>query len=277
MKNKILIYLSLIALVIIFYLTLPDNKPKVVVCDVGQGDAILATYKNIQILVDVGPNNKKVLKCLQNNLPFWDKTIEVVILTHGDSDHVGALDDLRRSYKVGQFFSNGYLDEEIEQKIYSRKLSQNDIVSLGIFTFEVVWPEENVGSEASNGSQVLTDKDGNENSIAGILTVPSTILGQNWKMFLTGDMESEAEQKLVWREILNEPVDVLKVSHHGSNTGTSDELLDMLKPKTAVISVGKNNRFGHPTEEILEKLKRFEIKIRRTDLEGEIEVFKVDY
>ena len=277
MKNKILIYLSLIALVIIFYLTLPDNKPKVVVCDVGQGDAILATYKNIQILVDVGPNNKKVLKCLQNNLPFWDKTIEVVILTHGDSDHVGALDDLRRSYKVGQFFSNGYLDEGIEQKIYSRKLSQNDIVSLGIFTFEVVWPEENVGSEASNGSQVLTDKDGNENSIAGILTVPSTILGQNWKMFLTGDMESEAEQKLVWREILNEPVDVLKVSHHGSNTGTSDELLDMLKPKTAVISVGKNNRFGHPTEEILEKLKRFEIKIRRTDLEGEIEVFKVDY
>ena len=277
MKNKILIYLSLIALIIIFGLTLPDNKPKVVVCDVGQGDAILATYKNIQILVDVGPNNKKVLKCLENNLPFWDKKIEVVILTHGDSDHVGALDDLLRSYKVDQFFSNGYLDEEIEQKIYSRKSSQNDIVSLSIFTFEVVWPEENVRSEAIDKPQFLADKDGNENSVAGILSILLTSSGQNWRMFLTGDMESEAEQKLVWREVLDKPVEVLKVSHHGSNTGTSDELLDVLKPKMAVISVGKNNRFGHPTEEILEKLKLFGAKIRRTDLEGEIEVFRAGY
>lgn len=59
----------------------------------------------------MGPNNKKVLKCLENHLPFWDKTIEVVILTHGDSDHVEGLDDLIRSYKVDKFFSNGFLEE----------------------------------------------------------------------------------------------------------------------------------------------------------------------
>jgi competence protein ComEC len=85
--------LTLIALIGIFYFTLPDNHPKVVVCDVGQGDAILATYKNIQLLVDIGPNNKKILRCLENHIPFWDKTIEVVILTHGDSDCIGGLMD----------------------------------------------------------------------------------------------------------------------------------------------------------------------------------------
>ena len=256
MKNKILIYLSLLALIIIFYLTLPDNKARVVVCDVGQGDAILATYKNIQLLIDVGPDNKKILKCLEKHLPFWDKTIEVVILTHGDSDHVGGLNDLIRSYKIGQFFSNGLLDWGIEQKIYSRKLGQNDILSVGLFSFEVVSPEDN--------NEIKTD---NENSIVGYLN----FLGnKSWSMFMTGDMDIETEQRLVWRQIINKKVDVLKVSHHGSNTGTSDEILEILNPKVAVISVGKNNKFGHPNDDILKKIEDKNIEIIRTDMNGEI-------
>ena len=262
MKNKILIYLSLIALIIIFYLTLPDNQAKVVVCDVGQGDAILATYKNVQLLVDVGPDNKKVLKCLENHLPFWDKTIEVVILTHGDSDHIGGLNDLLRSYKIKKFFSNGQLGEEIEQKIYSQNLSQNDIISVGLFQFEVMSPGINLEN--------MTD---NENSVVGFLKYPSINSGRVWSMFMSGDIDKETEQRLVWREILRQTqdeVDVLKVSHHGSDSGTSDEILEVLKPKVAVISVGKNNRFGHPTEEILKKLEDKKIKIKRTDIDGEI-------
>lgn len=241
-----------------FYLTLPKNKPIVVVCDVGQGDAILATYKNIQILFDVGPDNKKVLKCLENHLPFWDKTIEAVILSHGDSDHAGGLNDLMKVYKVKKFFSNGYLDKDIEQKIYSQKINQSDIISISLFTFEVVWPEPSVTKAM----------DGNENSVAGILTIKN----MDWSMFLSGDMEKEAEQKLVWRQILNKPVTLLKVSHHGSATATSEELLDILKPKEAVISVGKENRFGHPTNEVLERLKGKEIEVLRTDIEEEIMV-----
>ncbi len=268
MKNKILIYLSLIALIIIFYLTLPDGRAKVVVCDVGQGDAILATYKNIQMLVDVGPDNKKVLKCLENYLPFWDKTIEVVILTHGDSDHVGGLDDLLRSYKVNKFFSNGLLGDEIEQKIYSQKVGQNDIISVGLFEFEVVWP-------LTNSNVVLaSEEDSNENSVVGFLNWLPVVVGQEWSMFMSGDMGAETEQKLVWRQIVTDNVDVLKVSHHGSNTGTSDEILEVLKPKVAVISVGKNNQFGHPTEDVLKKFKDRNIKIQRTDIDGEI-LFKL--
>lgn len=266
MKNKILIYLSLISLIIIFYLTLPNGRAKVVVCDVGQGDAILATYKNIQLLVDVGPDNKKVLRCLENHLPFWDKTVEVVILTHGDSDHVGGLNDLLRSYKVNKFFSNGLLDKEVEQNIYSQKISQNDIVSIGLFDFEVMSPELN-----------LENTKDNENSVVGVLKIDSPVSGQAWSMFMSGDVDKETEQKLVWRGVLDQDygipkngVDVLKVSHHGSNTGTSDEILETLKPKMAVISVGRNNRFGHPTEDILKKLKDRKIEIKRTDIDGEI-------
>lgn len=273
--KRLILFLSLIVLVGMFYATLPNTKPMVVVCDVGQGDAILATYKNTQILFDVGPDNKKVLRCLENHMPFWDKTIEVVILSHGDSDHVGGLNDVIKSYKVKNFFSNGYLDKDIEQKIYSKKISQNDIVSTSLFNIEVVWPPS-----TSSGL-----KDGNENSVAGILSVPSThsinseqaSSGQIWTMFLSGDMEMEAEQKIVWREILRQAqdeVDVLKVSHHGSKTATSQELLNVLKPKTAVISVGKNNRFGHPTTEVLERLKQSGAEIIRTDLTGEV-IFKI--
>ena len=254
----------------VFYATLPHTKPMVVVCDVGQGDAILATYKNTQILFDVGPDNKKVLKCLENHMPFWDKTIEGVILSHGDSDHVGGLNDVMKLYKVKNFFSNGYLDKEIEQKISSKKISQNDILSISLFDFEVVWPDQNIENEGSASS---ADKDGNENSVAGILTVPSISSWQSWSMFLTGDIESEVEQKLVWRGVLRQDfgtLNVLKVSHHGSRTATSQELLDVLKPKVAVISVGKNNRFGHPTTEVLERLKNIGAEIKRTDLNGEV-------
>jgi len=257
--KRLILFISLIGLVVMFWLTLPKNKPIVVVCDVGQGDAILATYKNIQILFDVGPENKKVLKCLENHVPFWDKTIEAVVLSHGDSDHTGGLTDLMKVYKVKKFFSNGYLDKEIEQKIYSQKISQNDIISISLFNFEVVWPPAYVET-------TVGERDGNQNSVAGLLSIKNN----GWSMLLTGDMEKEVEQKLVWRQILTKQVTVLKVSHHGSATATSEELLEVLNPKIAVISVGKNNRFGHPREEVIKKLEVKNVEIKRTDFDGEI-------
>ncbi|MFA5750048.1 MAG: MBL fold metallo-hydrolase [Candidatus Shapirobacteria bacterium] len=262
MKNRIILFISLLGLVIIFGLTLPSKKAQVVVCDVGQGDAILASYKNIQILIDVGPDNKKVLGCLERHVSFWDKTIEIVILTHGDSDHVGGLNDILKSYKVNQFFSNGLLNKDIEQKIYSKKIGQNDVINTNMFDFEVVSP----------ALQSKIDEDENKNSIAGILRRKGEI---KWSMFMSGDIEKETEQRLVWRETIKEKVDVLKVSHHGSETATSYEILDLLKPKMAVISVGKNNRFGHPRGEVLERLNKRNIEIKRTDIDGEV-VFKLN-
>ena len=247
MKTRIILFLSLIVLIIIFWLTLPSKKVELIFCDVGQGDAALMTYKNWQMLIDTGPNNKKVLSCLEKNIPFWDKKIEVVIITHGDNDHSGGLSDVLKYYQIEQLFS-------------SENLSQFDLVKNNWMTFEVVNPKE----------KVKKGEDNNENSIVGILKFYDFKIERDVKIFMAADIDLETEQRLVWQKILTEEVDVLKVSHHGSKNGTSEELLNVLKPKVAVISVGKENKFGHPTKEVLDKLKAKNIEIKRTDLYGNI-------
>lgn len=243
MKTRIILFLSLMGLLVIFWLTLPSQKVNVIFCDVGQGDATLVTYKNWQMLIDTGPNNKRVLTCLEKNVPFWDKEIEMVMITHGDNDHSGGLTDVSKFYKI-------------EQIIDSKKVSQFDLVKTNWMEFEVV----NSGPN-----------DNNEGSIAGILSY------ENSKIFLSGDITTEVEQRLVWQKVLKEKVDVLKVSHHGSKNGTSDELLKVLKPKIAVISVGIKNRFGHPAKEVLDRLKEKGIEILRTDLNGEIPIMDLRF
>ena len=235
------------ALVILFWLTLPSQKVNVIFCDVGQGDATLVTYKNWQMLIDTGLNNKRVLTCLEKNVPFWDKKIEVVMITHRDNDHSGGLADVSKFY-------------QIEQIIDSKKVSQFDLIKTSWLEFEVVNPKE----------KVKEGRDNNENAIAGILIFYDTKLKKEIKIFMAADIDLETEQKLVWQQILKEKVDILKVSHHGSKNGTSEELLELLKPKIAVVSVGVKNNFGHPTKEVLSKLKEKGIKIWRTDLNGEI-------
>lgn len=130
-----------------------------VFCDVGQGDAILVVYKNWEMLVDSGPNDKKVLSCLDSSIPFWDKKIEVFLLTHGDSDHNREALNVFKYYKVYKFFSNGELLMEIEQKHSSIKLNTFDVIKTSLTIFEVVNSAENYKNDSGD----------NEKSIAGIL------------------------------------------------------------------------------------------------------------
>jgi competence protein ComEC len=130
-------------------------------------------------------------------------------------------------------------------------------------TFEVVNPKE----------KVEKGDDNNQNSVAGILSFYSADLKREVRVFMAADIDLETEQRLVWQKILRQAqdeVDILKVSHHGSKDGTSEELLEVLKPKLAVISVGAKNRFGHPTKEVLDRLKEKGIEVKRTDRDGDI-------
>lgn len=253
MRIKLLLTISFLALAVLFLVTLPDKKTRVIFCDVEQGDGILIIKNNFQMLVDTGPENKKILNCLEKHMPFWDKKIEAVVITHWDSDHSGGLKDLEENFKIDQIFCG------IEHKSCSAKIEENDILRFDKIDFEVVSNEgiEGKGVDESNGG-----------SVVGMLK----IFDKNFLMM--GDAPGEIEQKMVWRgvlqsRILEGKIDVLKVSHHGSGTATTDELLDFTKPKEAVISVGKNN-FGHPTKEVLERLKKRGIKIQRTDESGDI-------
>jgi len=256
MNHKLILFLSLIFLLVLFLVTLPSKKVEVIFCDVGQGDATLIVSKNWQMLIDTGPKNKKVLNCLENNLPFWDKKIEVIMVTHGDSDHSGGLEDIKKYYKI-------------EQEIYSKNVNQYDVIKNNLITFEVLNPV----------LQSRIDNDNNQNSIAGILKYWNSDLKREVKIFMAADIDIETEQRLVWKGVLRQgygtlgsEVDILKVSHHGSKNGTSEEILNILKPKIAVISVGAKNNFGHPTKEILDRLKTRNVEIKRTDQNGEIKI-----
>lgn len=226
-----------------------------VFCDVGQGDGALVVQRNVQVLIDVGPDNGLMERCISEHLPFWDRRIEVVIVSHWDSDHSGGLKSILSKYKVDNLYANHKPNGEFEQKFYTADLRQNDVLRIGEIDFDIRWPEEIRGVD--NDDSVVIE------------------MGQAGKRFLfLGDVGREVEQKMVWRSVLH-PADygtlrIVKISHHGSSTGTSDELLDYWKPDVAVISVGGKNRFGHPTKEVLEKLEKRGVKVWRTDEEGEL-------
>jgi len=257
--------------------TFPKREElKLVFCDVGQGDAILLSRGNLQVLIDGGPD-KRVLECLGRNLPFWDKTIEMVVVTHGEKDHLGGLIDVLESYRVLYFVTDNlavdsnYFREfrrlifESQAEVIEPKVGQK--LEIGDLSFEVLWPrlwrgEPNEESSIWQSDRVLGASDYTEEP-----NERSLVLKFKFKQVqatLTGDISSKTEEKIDFS-----PAEILKVPHHGSKYSTSDFLLGEVNPKLAVICVGKNH-FGHPTEEVLNKLKSRGIKIWRTDTQGEL-------
>lgn len=261
--------------------SLPDNRLHLVFCDVGQGDAILISYKNTQVLVDGGPDSK-VIRCLANNMPFWDRTLEMIILTHPQADHFTGLIDVIKRYNISQFVINSVVSDsagfwqfhqavlEEKAKIYSPKAG--DRLKIGPMEFLILWPKEKLGDPLVwQPASWRADKEKilGVASIAGEINKTSIVLKlsfDNFDTLLAGDIGFDIEKQL---ELA--PVEVLKVAHHGSKYSTSEEFLEQVKPALAVISVGKN-QFGHPTKEAIERLSNQAIKLLRTDEEGEIEI-----
>lgn len=240
----------------LWWVSRPDGKTKVIFCDVGQGDGALIVQGSIQVLIDVGPDNGRMEKCLSDHLPFWERQLEAVIISHWDSDHGGGLKSILSKYKVNNLYANHKPNGEFEQKFYTADLRQNDVLRIGEIDFDIRWPEEIRGVD--NDDSVVIEME------------------QTGKRYLfLGDVGREVEQKMVWRRIIETrnlelETRIIKISHHGSSAGTSDEILDYWKPDIAVISVGEKNRFGHPTKEVLEKLEKRGVKIWRIDEEGEL-------
>jgi len=211
MKFRIFLWLVLFGLGFCLLETFKIGGEKIVFCNVGQGDAILIKTEGRKVLVDTGPKNGKVYECLAKNMPFWDKSIDLLIITHPDSDHNGNEEEIKRIYKI-------------EKLINKEVVEKDDEIKVGKSVFRVL----NSGGETSNGGSIVLDFD-----------------FKGRKILLTGDMEEETENKLVWRKEIGEKYDLLKVSHHGSNTASSELFLRRIKPKIAVVSVGKNS-YGHP-------------------------------
>lgn len=248
-----------------------DKKLHIIACDVGQGDAILIkTPQNTDILIDGGPDDS-ILSCLGKHLPFWDRTIEIVILTHPHADHFVGLISVMKKYKILSFNaekienpSAAYIEllkQVKEDRVGERFLVQGDKFRLkdGVI-LETLWPtkdwiDQNSLSEAKsdvNGSSII-----------------EKLSYGKFSILFTGDSQSSVLNKI---SSLIGKMDVFKVPHHGSKTGLNSEILDVLSPKLAIISVGKNNKYGHPAILTVDFLNQFKIKILRTDEKGDIEI-----
>lgn len=254
----------------------PDQNLHLIFCDVGQGDAILVIKGENQVLIDAGPG-EKVLGCLSKHLPFWDKTLELVILTHPEADHAGGLPSVIERYSVRELVSNSLVtDSGIFQKIREEVLKQKipvyspkagDRIKIANLEIEILYPLEKQGDEivwkTEESTQVLGVYTGNLNETA----IVGKIKFGNFDALLTGDIGVRQEAEIEPGE-----VEVLKIAHHGSKYSTSEGFLEKTTPELAIISVGATNRYGHPTSEVLKRLSDLAIKVLRTDINGEIEI-----
>ncbi|MDP2585601.1 MAG: MBL fold metallo-hydrolase [Candidatus Levybacteria bacterium] len=255
-------------------ITYNDKKLHVVVCDVGQGDAIfIRTPQGSDILIDGGPDNS-VLNCLGKHMPFWDRTIEVMILTHPHSDHFMGLFAVLNNYKVKSFAAEelinkttgfaSLMDKIKVQKIPIRFVFAGDrFVLKDQVILEIVGPTQGFIHQTSPGGTI-----GETGEFASLETL---IKYGMFSALLTGDSQVLELRDAVGNYNMKD-IDIFQVPHHGSRFGFDQTILNILNPKIAVISVGKSNKYGHPTAFILDLLKSRNIKTLRTDQVGDIEI-----
>ena len=267
LKTKVVVLGLFVAVGLISIFSLPDKNLHVIACDVGQGDAILLVNGANQILIDGGPDNS-VLNCLGRHMPFWDRKIEMVVLTHPQSDHFTGLIEVFRRYQVDVYLANA--TDNLGNEGY--QVLKKEVGSRGV---KAVGPY--AGQQMRLGLiylDILNPTGGFESKNLNDWSVVAELRFGSFRAFFTGDIEGSMDVKLLEQLALSEVerVDYLKVNHHGSKNGLTNELLEVLRPKVAVISAGKNNHYGHPHQEILEMLKDANAKILRTDQLGDVEI-----
>jgi competence protein ComEC len=233
-------------------------KDEVAFLNVGQGDSELIRTKAGNILIDAGPNNQ-ILFEISKILPFYDRIIDLVIISHPNTDHFNGLFSLLEHYKIRAVMINNLDYPASRYQNLLKQLKINNVLFLkGENGTKIKWDNNFI----SIISPLNSNTNVNNSSLVALLNL-------NQKQFLfTGDIESSVEKKII--KYFNQPIDVLKVPHHGSQTASSEEFLNTLKPKIAVIEVGENN-YGQPHPDTLKRLNAVGAQIFRTDLDGTIQ------
>lgn len=264
------------ATLLFFSLVFPSQKIatpeslKIIFLDVGQGDAILLkTSAGQNILIDGGPD-KGIIYKLDQYIPFYQRKIDLMILTHPDPDHLNGLIEVLKRYQVRSFIFNGVNDESIDYQQFLQKLDELKISK------EVVWQGKKINLIGGYldflfpGQSLVGQnlKDDNEGSL-----VFKLIFGQK-KILFVGDATQKVEEQLL-KEGVDISADILKVGHHGSKSSTGMDFLIKVKPTYAIICVGKDNKYGHPNLRVLKNLENIEAQILRTDQLGDI-IFETD-
>jgi len=263
----LLIFFLFVIAIFLFYLDWQNSHRKLTFAalDIGQGDALfIESPSGTQILFDGGPP-RKILSELRRVMPPFDRSIDAIVITNPDQDHIGGFLDVLKVYKVGQVFEPGTFNDsktyqnlknEIKNKKIPETLARRGMrLDLGEgAVIDILFPDRDVSMWTTNDGSIVAKLSYGETSI-----------------MLMGDSTSETE-KIVLTE--NSKVKlkstILKVGHHGSKTSTSSQFVQIVAPEYALISDGKENKYGHPHQETLSTLNKWGVEVLRTDLLGRI-------
>ena len=277
-KSAVIAFLTLFLLgatAIYQYSRFYDGRLHLIFCDVGQGDAIfIRTPKGKNILIDAGPGDK-VLSCLSNHTPFWERKISLAILTHPHNDHLAGFIQVLKRYEISVFGMEKLENKTQGYKRLMQDINNNEIKINYLFTGDSFKTEDGFKIRIMAPDESFLVK-----------TSPNNIIGENkefsslitlisygsFQAILTGDSQVGELKEAVEKQNLSSSIEIFQIPHHGSKTGVDREVLQNIEPKIAVISVGKDNRYGHPTSYVLNLLKDLKIKIFRTDKQGDIEI-----
>jgi competence protein ComEC len=252
----------------------PDGRLHVTLLDIGQGDAILLQGPmGGRMLIDTGPDPDRLMTLLDQRIPPWDRRLDAVVLTHPHEDHVAGLALLLDRYAITEIVEPGmvgpgpgdaaYRRELAERGRASRVVAAGDRLWLDGIALEVIWPRP--------GSVPLQAPDSGKeiNEVSIVLELHVGVRD----MLFTGDVEEEVDPHLLAAGLaarVGPVLDVLKVAHHGSRTATTDALVTALQPRIALISVGSDNDYGHPSPDMLARLESVGARVLRTDLDGTV-------
>jgi competence protein ComEC len=247
----------------LFFKDEPEVLGKVYVLDIGQGDAILVELPNKQRwLIDGGPDNSVVAE-LQKTMPFADRNLTGIILTHPHADHVSGLVNVLNQFQVGYVLMTPTVHTSPVYKNFLDTVQSSGVEAIPM-TEPFVWQGENWQWQFLYPISDTEVDNLNDTSI-----VSKLMIGEYSFLFM-GDAEAEVEKLLVQQRDLR--AHVLKVGHHGSDTSSTEDFLNEVAPQHAIISVGENNRFNHPSESVIKRLQDYNAAIWRTDHDGRIVV-----
>ena len=246
----------------------PDGYLHVHFLDVGQGDStLIVTPSGRQVLVDGGPDGDRVSRRLSDVLPGGDRSLDLVIMTHLDSDHSQGLLEVLDRYTVGAVLAGPQSTDSAMGPQWEQRLQQHGVATVEVREGHAIQLDDGVDLVVLNPPSDRLSGESNNDSVAMRLTYGTV------SVLLTADMEAEAEQRLVNDGAVPSST-VLKAGHHGSATSTTQRFLDAVGPSLAVVSAGLENPYGHPAPEVLRRLEAAvgAENVYRTDLHGTVEV-----
>jgi competence protein ComEC len=275
MKRTVVPMLILMAVIVLvvsfFWLALKDItiRPQssglleVSFLNVGQGDAtFIESPSGMQVLIDGGRNDRAVLRELPKVMGFFDRSIDMIVATHPDSDHIGGLIDVLKRYDVDTILMtnnegdspayDAFMEAVQNEGALVREVKRGEVYDLGVggggsTTLTILFPDRDVRTLENNTSSIVAQ-----------------LSYGDFDVLLTGDSPQAIERYLVELDGTALRSEVLKVGHHGSRTSTDSQFLEMVKPKYGIISAGKDNDYGHPHKEVMETLSLYNVESLNT-------------